>query len=199
MSAKQCAPRVYKTGIVCVCNVTYCDTLEFIPPKNNGDVLIISTSQNGLRFKQTNARFGEEKFEISDATESQPFFGPTFNSRSVITVNRNQTYQKIIGFGNAFTGAVSFNLNLVPELQDHIYISYFSRKNGLGFNIMRIPIGGCDFDLTPWAYNEAPTNDLNLTNFTKLDARDFEKILQLKRLMKVSENSEIKFVGAAWR
>lgn len=198
-SANHCAPRVYETGIVCVCNATYCDTLEFVPPKNNGEALIVSTSQNGLRFEQSTARFGGERFYIQDAQQNQSTSTSVSNSRNVITINQNKTYQKIIGFGNAFTGAVSYNLKLVPELQDHIYKSYFSRKSGLGFNIMRIPIGGCDFDLEPWAYNEEPKNDLKLTNFTKLDARDLTRIEQLKNLMKVAENSDIKFVGAAWR
>lgn len=42
--------------------------------------------------------------------------------------------------------------------------------------MMRIPIGGCDFDLAPWAYNEEPTNDAALSNFTALDARDLERV-----------------------
>lgn len=42
--------------------------------------------------------------------------------------------------------------------------------------MMRIPIGGCDFDLAPWAYNEKPRNDVNLTHFTALDQRDLERV-----------------------
>ena len=43
--------------------------------------------------------------------------------------------------------------------------------------MMRIPIGGCDFDLSPWAYNEMPTHDRHLINFTKLDQRDLDKVI----------------------
>lgn len=42
--------------------------------------------------------------------------------------------------------------------------------------MMRMPIGGCDFDLEPWAYNELPVNDLTLSNFTQLDPRDIENV-----------------------
>lgn len=42
--------------------------------------------------------------------------------------------------------------------------------------MMRIPIGGCDFDLSPWAYNEKPINDVNLSNFVQLDQRDLDKV-----------------------
>lgn len=40
----------------------------------------------------------------------------------------------------------------------------------------RIPIGGCDFDLSPWAYNELPVNDIYLSNFTQLDKRDLDRV-----------------------
>lgn len=127
------------------------------------------------------------------------------------------TYQKIVGFGNALTGersficnlfrllkiktpigAVSHNLKLVPNLQDHIFNSYYSNDIGIGFNMIRMSIGGCDFDLEPWAYNEWPRNDKTLSNFTKLDRRDEQIVEQLKQLMEVSKNRDIKLVGSAW-
>jgi glucosylceramidase len=160
-------------------------------------VLIVSTSKNGLRFKQSTAQFGSERHKIED--EISQSTEPPLSSKNVISINQNDTFQKIIGFGNAFTGAVSYNLELVPNLKDHIYKNYFSKETGIALNMIRIPIGGCDFDLEPWAYNESPENDLLLTNFTKLDQRDLDRIEQLKNLIKVSGNSEIKFVGAAWR
>lgn len=48
---------------------------------------------------------------------------------------------------------------------------------GIGYNLLRIPIGGCDFDLEPWAYNELPTHDANLSNFQKLDDRDLLRVI----------------------
>lgn len=39
-----------------------------------------------------------------------------------------------------------------------------------------MPIGGSDFDLAPWAYNELPINDTDLSNFTKLDDRDLTRV-----------------------
>lgn len=65
-------------------------------------------------------------------------------------------------------------------------------------NIIRTPIGGCDFDLSPWAYNEFPENDASLSNFTQLDPRDVEKVVLLKKLMTDSNNFDIKFLGSAW-
>jgi glucosylceramidase len=122
-----------------------------------------------------------------------------FNFLENVHINRKIKFQNFIGFGNAFTGSVSYNLNkLKPELQTHIYNSHYSREIGNGFTMMRYTIGGCDFDLEPWAYNELPTNDGDLTNFTALDQRDLEKIRQIQNLIATSKNNDIKFIGSAW-
>lgn len=59
-------------------------------------------------------------------------------------------------------------------------------------------IGGCDFDLEPWAYNELPRNDKELSNFTALDPRDLQKIEQMKRLKTVAKLDNLKIMAAAW-
>jgi glucosylceramidase len=175
--------------------------LEFDAPQSNGEVLVISTSEHGLRFKKSTAKFDDERFEVIDSTllDEKLLFGPMFNSVETVTIDDSQKFQNIVGFGNAFTGAVSYHLKSIPDINNHIYKSYFSNKTGLGFNILRIPIGGCDFDIEPWAYNESPENDLGLSNFTGLDQRDLDRLKQLKKLKEVSGNSNIKIVGAAWR
>lgn len=179
-----CNKRVYKTGIVCVCNVTYCDTLEFKHPEKFGEVLVVTSSRKGLRFKQT-----ETMFSINSS----------YVGTNTFIINRQKMFQKIEGFGNAFTGAVSYHLDMMPqELQNFLYQSYFSTKIGNAFNMLRIPIAGCDFDIAPWAYNEVPKNDKTLSNFTKLDQRDLRKIEQINALKTISENNDIKLVGAAW-
>lgn len=217
MLATPCNLRPFKTGLVCVCNETSCDTLEFKIPKEKGEVLILSTSNSGLRFHESKANFNQNKFTIpngpyhfgSETSQIEstlkvlrlpPRFEEPIDSVVNVSVNRTATYQKFIGFGGAFTGAVSFNLKSLSsdELRRHVYRSYFSKKTGIGYSMMRMSIGGCDFDLEPWAYNESPEHDPQLSSFNKLDKRDLEKIDQINELKKVSENADIKFVGAAW-
>lgn len=79
----------------------------------------------------------------------------------------------------------------------YIFRSYYAQE-GIAFNLMRTSIGGCDFDLAPWAYNELPENDALLTNFTKLDPRDVVKVEQIKRLKDVSKLTNLKIKAAAW-
>lgn len=220
MIATPCQLRAYKTGLVCVCNSTNCDTLEFNLPENDGEVLILSTSKSGLRYFESRTNFNVRKItipngpyhygqpkknsdiEMAMAVLNLPTFGNDDPIDSVVNVSINRTaqFQKIIGFGGAFTGAVSFNLKKLetPELRHHVYRSFYSKEVGIGYSLMRLSIGGCDFDLEPWAYNEYPEHDPLLTGFTKLDKRDLEKIEQIGDLKKATGNFDIKLFGAAW-
>lgn len=95
-----------------------------------------------------------------------------------ITINEKTLFQTIIGFGGAHTGAVTYLLQQLPQsLQDHIFESYYSPTKGIGYTMTRVPIGGSDFDLEAWVYNELPANDKHLTNFTKLDQRDLDRVI----------------------
>uniref|UniRef100_A0A1I8P631 Glucosylceramidase n=1 Tax=Stomoxys calcitrans TaxID=35570 RepID=A0A1I8P631_STOCA len=136
--------------------------------------------------------FGLEQGSVFNLPQQQS------DSSASITVDRSVTYQKIIGFGGALTGSVSYLLNkLDPKLQDHLYKSYF-HNDGIGYNILRTSIGGCDFDLEPWAYNEMPQNDAQLSNFTKLDNRDLLKIKQIRKIKSVGALEDLKIMAAAW-
>lgn len=102
-------------------------------------------------------------------------------------------------FGGAYTGTVTYLVDkLSPNLRKCLYNSYFSKRFGMGYNVLRIPIGGCDFDVEPWAYNVYPENDKTLLNFTKLDERDLMRNRQLKELAQISGNRNIKYLAAAW-
>ncbi|XP_070498243.1 lysosomal acid glucosylceramidase-like [Chironomus tepperi] len=220
-SSKPCVLKSFNTGLVCVCNSTYCDTLNFKLPVKIGDALIISSSKSGLRFHESHAKFNESINRIphgpfhygngnSDTSSRylnkiikvvKKFEGieePLDNYVNIM-VNRSNKFQKVIGFGGAFTGSVSYNLKQLPkEVQEHIYQGYYSKEIGIAYNMMRLSIGGCDFDLSPWAYNEEPVHDIFLRNFTKLDDRDIEKIHQINELKKITKNHDFKVFGAAW-
>jgi glucosylceramidase len=174
-----------------VCNVTYCDILKFELPVKVGEALIVSSSDKGLRFAKKLTKFRTEFSKHEDKI--------FFNFRSKIIVDRTKRYQKIVGFGNSMTGGVSYNLDILPQkLRHSIYNDYFNKSYGIAFNMLRMPIGGSDFDFEPWAYNETPVNDSLLSNFTKLDDRDVKKVAQIKELKLVAGANDLKMLGACW-
>uniref|UniRef100_A0A336LVU1 Glucosylceramidase n=3 Tax=Culicoides sonorensis TaxID=179676 RepID=A0A336LVU1_CULSO len=229
-----CILRPYPDGLVCVCNSTYCDTLEFSLPTQNGSILIVSTSEQGLRFKQTEGNFNsDEKIIINDFNQNrqkshrksrQNQTPNIFDSRSLIKwimnrytktkrqsdtkkqldevnikVDHSIAHQKIVGFGGALTGSVAHLLNEMDSgLKEKILQAYFSKRTGIGYSMIRTSIGGCDFDLKPWAYNEIPKHDSKLTNFTELDERDLLKVGLFNEIKTIAEDDKIKIMAAAW-
>jgi hypothetical protein len=57
---KPCAPREFGAGnIVCVCNMTYCDTIRKMAPLPADQFVQYSTSRSGLRFHKTRGSFSD--------------------------------------------------------------------------------------------------------------------------------------------
>ncbi|CAD6992978.1 unnamed protein product [Ceratitis capitata] len=189
-----CALREYKNGFVCVCNATYCDYLDDPSPENEEEFVIVSSSKAGLRFGTTSGKVNDTSF-----TTVLDYNKTTARTRKVtINVDREKQYQNITGFGGSFTGSVSYILDKLPQgLQDHIYKSFYAQE-GIGFNLMRTSIGGCDFDSKAWAYNEEPENDAALSNFTDLDPSEKKRIEQIKHLKEVTNVENLRIKAAAW-
>jgi len=148
-----CVHRDYGNGAtVCVCNATHCDDLEPIKKTAKGIITLFETSKSGDRFKETQLKFDDTKSD--NATKSQ-----------TLTIDRSQKFQKIIGFGGAFTDASGINIALLPsELQDNIIKDYFSDK-GIEYTMGRIPIAGSDFSTRAYTYADQVENDDELKHF----------------------------------
>lgn len=186
--SKPCRLESADHGYVCTCDNSYCDSLDVPMPVFGGNYIIVTSSEAGDRFAYKKGIFSRGK--CSESVDS---------SQMYVKIDRRKTFQKMCGFGGAFTGAVSHVINkLSPNLRNCIYKSYYNKRFGLGYNLMRIPIAGSDYDFVPWAYNECPENDASLSNFTELDPRDKRRNQQLHDLIAVSGNKNIKIYSAAW-
>lgn len=191
-TSQPCALRAINDGHVCVCTEHYCDTLDVPEKMASHQYILTMTSKSGERFNYT---IGE--FQVHDSMDAE-----NVNQRDKIVgvrIDRNRVHQKIVGFGASFTGSVSYLLDkMSPNLRSHIYTGYYTNTTGSGFSLLRMPIGGVDFDLEPWQYNELPVNDTALTNITELHPYDKRRIALLKELMNVTKNPTIKIAAAAW-
>lgn len=98
------------------------------------------------------------------------------------------TYQKILGFGGAFTDAASINIHSLSEdARLKLLESYFS-PNGIEYNLGRVPMAGCDFSNRTYTYNDKEF-DVALTNFNLTwEDRDF-KVSFLKKTIQRKINS----------
>ena len=155
------APGYGKGATVCVCNVTHCDDLDPLVKTPKGVVTVFETSKSGDRFVKTELKFGDNS-------------GFNANKSQTITVDKSKgVYQKIVGFGGAFTDAAGLNIKTLPEnLQNRIISDYFS-KSGIEYNLGRIPIGGSDFSTHAYSYDDNNKDDFDLLKFS-LTEEDFK-------------------------
>lgn len=81
-----------------------------------------------------------------------------------LKVDREKTFQNIIGFGGAFTESAAYTLSKVSKNQrNEVIESYYNKESGLNYNIGRVHINSCDFSLGNYTYVE--DFDLELETF----------------------------------
>ncbi|MBM7704541.1 glycoside hydrolase family 30 protein [Metabacillus iocasae] len=92
--------------------------------------------------------------------QSNPSLGET-----VVTLDENQTFQTMLGFGGAFTESSAYVLSQVnPELRDQVINRYFDPVEGLGYRFGRTHINSCDFSLGNYTYVDE--HDESLASFS---------------------------------
>lgn len=144
-----CQQQNFASGIVCVCNADGCESIPQIGEISGNDMTVFYTSPAYPGINEKNATFDDQ--EDSSAV--------------LITVNSEQKFQKIIGFGGAFTDGTGINYNkLSADLQEKLLDSYFS-DDGIGYNLCRVPIGSCDFSPRRYTLNDHD-GDVKLEKFS---------------------------------
>lgn len=183
-TSKPCNYQTTADGGVCVCNQTYCDTLD-VPGLECGEYILVTSSKNGKRFDTIKG----------DMTGSKATDVPN----RWLEIDNSRTYQKIVGFGGAFTDATSYVLTTMNQkIREYVYQSYLSPTMGAAYQILRIPIGASDFSPYMWAYNEEPQHDIMLTNITELHAFDQQRSNQIKEMKSIEPDFKPKIMFCVW-
>ncbi|MGN0557095.1 MAG: glucosylceramidase, partial [Acutalibacteraceae bacterium] len=104
------------------------------------------------------------------------------------------TYQKVLGFGSAFTDASALNYAAMsPENRERFIRLYFDKKDGLGLNFCRTHINSCDFAGKKYTYVQ--NGDKELATFSI--AHDEENIIpMIHAALKV--NDELLLFCSPW-
>ncbi|MFH0993019.1 MAG: glycoside hydrolase family 30 protein [bacterium] len=112
-----------------------------------------------------------------------------------ITFDRKTKFQKIIGFGGAFTESACYNLFRVsPAVREKAIRMYFDPIEGIGYSIGRVSIHGCDFSLSSYTYIEE--GDANLDSFNI--ARDRQYVIPIIRQAEQIRGKPIALLGSPW-
>lgn len=147
--ARPCIPKSFGySSVVCVCNATYCDSLDPLTLPDMGTFSRYESTRSGRRMEQSTGSF--------QATRK--------GTGLLLTLQPDQKFQIIKGFGGAMTDATALNiLGLSRPAQDLLLKSYFSEE-GIEYNILRVPMASCDFSIRVYTYADTP-DDFELQNF----------------------------------
>lgn len=135
---------------VCVCTASDCDSISNDYQSLGADqVGVFTTSLAGDRLA-----YGTVKTSVSPP-----------DTEATLVLDTAVTYQKIVGFGGAFTDSTSINVyKLTEELQEKILEAYYG-ETGIEYTLGRVPIGSTDFSESVYSYNPSE-GDLEMTNFS---------------------------------
>lgn len=127
--------------------------------------------------------FNDTLLELSSKAESP----------LVITLNPEERYQSMDGFGAAVTGSTCYNLmQMSPADRTAFLKKTFSEEEGLGFSYIRISIGCSDFSLSEYTCCDQP----GIENFA-LQSEETEYVLPiLKEILAIQPS--IKILGSPW-
>lgn len=108
-----------------------------------------------------------------------------------ITVNPSISFQKFIGFGGAFTESTGYALQSVPStISEKIMQEYFS-KNGLHYQLCRLPIGSSDFSLESYSYSyQKDLSDFSIQ-------KDENYIIPAIKMAQ-KQNKDLQFLASPW-
>ncbi|KAK6750036.1 hypothetical protein RB195_002186 [Necator americanus] len=152
-----CAARTLKKNeVVCVCNTTYCDNVVPLGDLRLGEGTVYYSNEAGRRLDRSFLRQTANRAE----------------NGTLLTLDFTATFQKMIGFGGAFTDSAGINLRSLPKsMQDSILEGYYG-SSGLQYTIGRVPMASTDFSTHEYSYADTP-GDFSLTNFS-LTVEDYQ-------------------------
>lgn len=134
------------------------------------------------------------------AAQPSVTFTATTAGTNKITVDENQQFQSIEGFGAAFTDSAAYLLHQVaqPSALTTTMSELFTRNgDGIGLSFMRNPMGASDIARSVYSFDDLPVGqtDISLANFSIAhDQTDILPIiLQAKAL-----NPQMKILASPW-
>ncbi len=114
---------------------------------------------------------------------------------TTIQLNKEKTFQNIIGFGGSFTEAAAFTLGKISASKRGAVIdSYYNKGNGLNYTIGRVHMNSCDFSLGNYTYVE--DNDVELKTFNI--ARELEYVIPLIKDAEKVAGHKISLLASPW-
>lgn len=126
-------------------------------------------------------------------------FADIDNDFPVITVDTEQKYQVMEGFGFSLTGGSAMLISRLAASDKSALLRelFLPDGNGIGISFLRLSIGASDLSERCFTYNDLPDGqaDTKLVHFD-IEAGDLEVIPLLREILAI--NPKIKIMATAW-
>uniref|UniRef100_A0A1I8BAG1 Glucosylceramidase n=1 Tax=Meloidogyne hapla TaxID=6305 RepID=A0A1I8BAG1_MELHA len=178
----------YADSFVCVCNSTFCDQ-----PEEIGEF----TGKNAFAYQTdlVEQRLNMKELKIQKKTIKGDKIA--LENEVKIRINASRQYQKILGFGGAFTDAAGYNLNLLSRnTRMQLLRSYFDKNIGIRYTVGRVPIASCDFSTRVYSYCDT-INDFKLNTFA-LAEEDLHMKIPHILTANILAGSPLKLFASPW-
>ena len=110
-------------------------------------------------------------------------------------VDTERVFQKMLGFGGAFTEAAAHTLSkLSDDLRAEVIKMYFDPNEGLAYNLGRVHIHSCDFALGNYTYVEDDDKDLQSFDIK----HDRELIMPLIKDSAAQSGKDLLLLASPW-
>lgn len=119
------------------------------------------------------------------------------SSGKVVQVELENEKHTVDGFGASFTDTATYLFGLMPEeTRNDVMTKLFDDEKGIGLDMIRNPLGACDFSLEYYTYNDIPEGETDY----ELERFDFSKAAGQIALTKQAReiNPDIKLFLAPW-
>ena len=129
-----------------------------------------------------------EVYETSESgnkmTERTDFVSQ--HKSSTIILDASKEFQKITGFGGAFTESSAYLLNRMSAEKRHQILSAYFAKDGARYSLARTHMNSCDFSLSNYSYTPVEA-DKSLKHFS-IDQDKEDLIPMIKDAMAISQD-----------
>jgi len=127
-------------------------------------------------------------------TEIKDFINLENSEIDIVSIDTTKRFQKITGFGGAFTESSAYLLNqLSKKNREEIIRAYFS-KDGANYSLCRTHMNSCDFSLSQYSYT--PNPDKELKDFSIKE--DMDDLIPMIKDAMAESNDGFKLFASPW-
>lgn len=178
--------------------------MNFVKTTTIAAFVLCSALTQAQKKQQSKVESWLTKGDKSVLFQKQPDFNfvsaSGMGNRNGITIDTNQKYQEIDGFGYCLTGGSAQLLTAMePAQQTELLKDLFSTEgNSIGISYLRLSIGASDLDDRVFSYNDLPPGqtDPKLEKFSLEHDKRTGLIPILKKILAI--NPKIKIMGSPW-